>query len=251
MKKLIVSVLLVVTLGAAYAQTGSLVTVNTVKPRAGQKMAWEAAWKAHVAKFHTTTGKTNVYEIISGPSAGFYHIVGPAGTYADLDKTRPDAEAHGIDLEKTTPLINETTQGIYTSVDSLGIRPNAPAESFAVLVRHLTFGVDMPAVRKELSRGVKIRMAQKLPMWENFSSTYFEQLWDGSDQVTVSIRNLKDGFKSLAPDFYPAEPSGAFREAYTKAYGGEAWDARVKLLDNGTARIDQYLMVLRKDLSSK
>jgi len=36
----------------------------------------------------------------------------------------------------------------------------------------------------------------------NLSYAYYEQLWDGSDQTTVSVRNLKDGFKSLEPDYF-------------------------------------------------
>jgi hypothetical protein len=36
----------------SFAQTRSLVGVLTVKPKLGQKTAFEAAWKAHLQKFH-------------------------------------------------------------------------------------------------------------------------------------------------------------------------------------------------------
>ena len=238
----------------AYAQKEDLITVNTVRPKKGQRMAWETAWKGHVAKFHAGTEKTNVYQILSGPNTGFYHIVGPVGTFAGLDKQRPDAEVHNLDLDKTFfPMLEETINGSYQSIDSLGIRPGAAAEAYVVTVRHLKEGLSIQDYRKELSRNAKIRITQKSALWESISTNYYEQLWDGSDQVTVTIRNLKDGFKSLAQGYYPVDPPGSpsFRDLYSKAYGNEAWDARVKLLDDAVVKTEQYIMKYRKDLSSK
>jgi len=57
------------------APVKDLSTVNTVTPKKGQKMAFEAAYKAHVAKFHKGDQKIAVYEIITGPHAGSYHLV--------------------------------------------------------------------------------------------------------------------------------------------------------------------------------
>ena len=67
MKKIIFLLLSMLTM-AAYSQKTDLVTVNTVKPKQGQKMAFEAEYKVHVAKFHKAEEKTNVYEILSGPN---------------------------------------------------------------------------------------------------------------------------------------------------------------------------------------
>jgi hypothetical protein len=83
--------LLAVTTLAAHSQKTSLTTVNTVKPKAGQKMAFEAAYKTHVAKFHKDSEKLNVYEILSGDYIGYYHLANAASSFADLDKERPDA----------------------------------------------------------------------------------------------------------------------------------------------------------------
>ncbi len=60
---------------AAFSQKTDLSTVNTVKPKLGQKMAFEAAYKAHVAKFHKAEEKISVYEIIGGEYAGYYHLL--------------------------------------------------------------------------------------------------------------------------------------------------------------------------------
>ena len=238
----------------ADSQNKDLVTVNSVKPKKGQKMAFEAAYKQHVAKFHKADEKINVYEVMSGPNAGVYHLVNSGRSYADFDKERADAAAHNLDLDKTFfPLLDETNNGTYRFIDSLSLRPEVTADAFVVTVRHLKDGLNVADYRTELARGIRLNKTAKGAFIENLSVSYYEQLWDGSDQVTVSIRNLKDGFKSLEQGFYPANSPGSpsFRQEYEKTYGGIAWDERVKLLEGAVVKTEVYICRLRKDLSSQ
>ncbi len=256
--KRILLLLLMATTMAAYAQppqpVTDLTTVSTVKPKKGQKMAFEAAYKVHIAKFHKAEEKLTVYEILSGPNAGAYHIVNSGRSFADFDKERPDAAVHSLDLDKTFfPLLDETMNGTYRLMDSLSLRGDVVAESFVVTVNHLKSTLNFTDYRRELARNVKINSMSKGGFIENLSTSFFEQLWDGSDQVTVVIRNLKDGFKSLAANYYGANPTGnpSFRDLYAKEYGHTAWDDRVKLLEGAVEKSEQYIMKLRKDLSSQ
>lgn len=244
-----------------YAQTPEpvkdLTTVNTVRPKKGQKMAFEAAWKTHVAKFHKEH-KTNVYEILTGPHAGSYHIVSSGRSFADFDNDRSDATAHSLDLDKTFfPYLEETMNATYRYIDSCSWNGDMKAESFVVTVNHMKQGINLVQARRETARMWKINKIMANPrMIANFSNSYFDQLWDGSDQVVVNIRNLKDGFKSLQQNFYgPPLPTVAgaptFRDLYTKEYGYAAWDERVKLEEGAIVKTEQYLMKLRKDLSSQ
>lgn len=253
MKKIIFLLFTVSTL-AAYSQKTDLVTVNTVKPKKGQKMAFETAYKVHVAKFHKADEKLNVYEILSGPSAGYYHLVNSGRSYADFDKQRADATAHSMDLDKSFfPMLDETMNGTYRMVDSLSTRPSNDAEAFVVTVRHLKQTLNAEDYRRELARGAKINLALKDAFFSNLSVNFYDQLWDGSDQVTVSIRNLKDGFKSLEQGYYAAAPAGlpSWRDEYVKAYGHTAWDERVKVMDGAVEKTEVYIMKWRKDLSSQ
>lgn len=253
MKKLLFLLLIGATL-TAYSQTNDLVTVNTVKPKMGQKMAFEAAYKVHVSRFHKADEKIGVYEILSGEYAGYYHLVFTARSFSDFDKERPDATAHDLDLDKTFyPLLQDTRNGTYRFIDSLSIRPEMTQTStaFVVTIRHLKDGLDLGEYRKEIARGVKINSSMTSGFMATLSVNLYEQLWDGSDQVTVSIRNLKGGFKDLEPSTTPAPAGPSFRELYEKAYGGDAWDARVKFLDGAVVKTEQYIMKFRKDLSSQ
>jgi hypothetical protein len=250
MKKIISLLLLMIAL-TAYSQKTDLTTVNTVKPKNGQKMAFEAAYKVHIAKFHKAEEKLNVYEILSGPYTGYYHLVNSGRSYADFDKERADATAHSMDLDKNFfPFLEETMNGTFRFNDSLSLHTDIQAEKAVVNVRHIKLSLAAD-YRTELKRGIKVFGELKGTFWDNLSLTAFEQLWSGSDPVIVTIRNLKDGFKSLETDYYGTLPPNAFKEAYVKDYGTADWDKRVKLLEDAVVKHEQYIMKLRKDLSSQ
>lgn len=235
-------------------QVKDLVTVNSVKPKPGQKMAFEAAYKQHIAKFHKIEEKINVYEVLSGEYAGYYHLVQGGRSFEDFDKARPDAAAHALDLDKNFfPLLEDTRNATYRFMDSLSLRSDVVAESFVVSVNHMKQGLAIADYRREAARSVKIQKKLKTPFAENLSFSVFEQLWDGSDQVVVNIRNLKEGFKALQAGFYAPAPTGSpsFRDEYVKEYGHTAWDDRIKLMDGAIVKTEQHINRLRKDLSSQ
>jgi hypothetical protein len=216
-------------------------------------MAFEAAYKIHAAKFHKTSENVNVYEIMSGPYAGYYHIATGNRSYADFDKERADATAHSQDLDKTFfPYLEATMNATYRFIDTLSLRPDVVADKYVMTIRHFKQGINMSDYRKEIARTVKINSKMKGGFWDNLSYSLFEQLWTGTDPVHVSSRALKDGFKSLEPDYYGTAPAGmpSFRDEYAKAYGHADWDARVKLMEDAVVKAEVYIMRWRKDLSS-
>ena len=252
MKKLIFLLLTAITV-TAYAQKTDLATVNTVKPKLGEKMAFEAAYKLHIAKFHKTDEKMNVYEIISGANNGRYLLVNGGRSFASMDNDRSDATAHSMDLDKSFfPLLQETSNATYRFLDSLSFHNEIQAEKFVCTVRHIKSAM-IDDYRKELARGIKTLGKLKGAFWDNFSFSVYQQLWAGSDPVLVTVRNLKDGFKSLEDNYYApmTEITPAFKDEYIKTYGTLDWDKRTKLIDEAVEKNEQYIMKLRKDLSSQ
>jgi hypothetical protein len=238
---------------AAHSQKTDLSIVNTVKPKLGQKMAFEAAYKLHTARFHKTDEKLSVYEIMTGTYAGYYHLVNGGRSYADFDKSRPDAAAHYTDLDKTFgPVLQETRNAVYRWMDSSSFHPNMDAEQFTVNVRHIKLDLQED-YRKESIRGAIILAKLKGKFWDHLSVNVFEEIWDGSDPVVVSIRNLKDGFKSLEANYYGPMNDGnpTYKDEYIKAYGTADWDKRTKLMDDAVVKNEQYIMRIRKDLGTQ
>jgi hypothetical protein len=250
MKKIIV-VLLMFAASAVYSQPTQLFTVHTVKPKSGQKMAFEAAYKLHVAKFHKEQ-KITVSEILSGPYTGYFHVIN-ATTFVELDKERSDAAAHDLDLDKSyfAFLEDDVINATYKYIDSLSFHSDMQAEKALVTVRHIKSSLE-DDYRKETAKTLKLLKTLTGRFWQNLSLQIYEQIWDGSDPVVVSVRNLKDGFASLETDFYGAPGSSAnFKDEYIKMYGTLDWDKRVKLLDEAIVKSEQYILKDRKDLSSK
>jgi len=230
----------------------NLSTINTVKPKLGQKMAFEAAYKVHVAKFHKEDEKMATWEILSGKWSGYYHLVNGGRSLADFDKERADANAHSIDLDKNFfPMLQETRNGTYSFRDGLSLHLSRNAEKCIVNVRHID-PLKMADYMKEQRRFVIVAEGLKGKFWENYSINTFVELWSGSDPVIVTVRNLADGFASLETGFYGTESMTAdFKTAYTNKYGSLDWERRVDLLDNAVTARDNYIMKLRKDLSSQ
>jgi len=218
------------------------------------KSTFEANWKAHLAKFHKTADKRNVYEVMSGPNMGYYHIVEGPISFADMDSEKPMAKEHALDLEKTFfPMLEDARMNAtYRWDDTASFNPTVKAEKFLVTVTHVKFGMINETIR-EGRRGSLINA--KINPTSRFSVNVYTQIWSGSDPVRVSVRNLKDGFKELETDYYGPNtlPPNAFKDAYIKDYGQDAWDARQKVLDNNAnvASREIYIMRFRKDLSSQ
>lgn len=237
----------------ANGQGNTLYTVNFVKPKAAMKSAFEAAWKSHLAKFHNTTDKRTVYEVMSGPNIGTYHIVEGPFSYADMDKEKTNAKDHGLELEKTIfNMVESSSNATYRWDDTASFNGKVEADKFLVTVTHVNFGQIGETIR-ESRRGALIQA--KINPTSRFSANMYTQMWAGSDPVRVQIRNLKDGFKELETNYYgpSTTPANAFKDAYIKDYGQEAWDTRSKLTDNNAnvASREIFLTKLRKDLSSK
>lgn len=236
---------------SAFSQT-NIVTVNTVKPKNGSKMAWEAAYKTHISKFHKADEKISTWEIISGKWNGYYHLVNGGRTMASFDSERADATAHSVDLDKTFfPMLEVTINGNYRLVDSLSMRSDIQADRCLVNIRHIKSEM-MSDYLKETARGNAIAGKLKGKFWDKLSVNTYVLMWSGSDPTIVSVRNLPDGFAALEADFYGKDAIGtSFKDEYVRLYGTLDWDKRVKLMDDAVASRDTYIMKLRKDLSSQ
>jgi len=252
MKKLFFTWLLMAGTIVSFAQGKTLYSVSTVKPKAGMRSTFEANWKAHLAKYHTKADPRVVYEITTGEHSGTYLIVEGPISYADMDVKLPNDKEHALDLEKNfSPFIESNLSETYRYDDSASFHPNVPAEKFQVVVTHVKWAM-INATMREQRRGATINT--QLSPTSPFSQNFYSKIMAGSDPVTVTVRNLKDGLKSLESNFYPSDgmAPNAFKDAYIKLYGQADYDARQKLsADFGNLeRREVYIMELRKDLST-
>ncbi|HWI91063.1 MAG TPA: hypothetical protein VNT20_07300 [Flavisolibacter sp.] len=241
-----IMVLFIVASINVFAQGKTLFQVQMVKPKIGQVAAFEAAWKAHVAKFHKDD-KRAVYEVLTGDRAGYYQLVDGPTSYADMDVERGDSKAHDLDYETTVATKIETESGayIYRFADTLSYNGNVAADKYSYTVYNVKLG-KMPDLIAEAKRSIAVNTSINSPS----SYNAYLQMFAGSAPQLVVINNLKDGFKQLELNYFPGM-TDKFKEAYIKMYSQAQWDKRQTLLPEITTSYETYLGKRRDDLSSK
>ena len=232
----------------SFAQTRSLVGVSLVKPKMGQEAAFEAAWKAHLKKFHQadTTNRRGVYEITSGVRDGSYYLTSSGMSWADLDVERSNNKAHDMDYATTitSTLASAGGNEIFRWADTLSYRPDVQATKFLLTSYHIKTGKQND-VTDEIKRAIAVNKKINSPLSYD---GYIQQL-SGSKPVVVIIRHLKDGFKELDPD-YDKGLNDKFRAAYLEMYGQPAWDKRMTSIADLTDLVEVEMVKYRADLSS-
>lgn len=239
--------IIALTIASAYAfgQGNTLYSGEMVTPKMGKSAAFETQWKAHVAKFHAKDDGRMVFEILSGDNSGSYLLLQGPSSFADIDKERANAKAHGLDYDNNVTPALEKIGGSYTYrwADTLSYNGKVAADKYLETVYHLKSGKagDLTA---EIKRAINVNTIIKSPSSYN---TYVK-IWSGSKPEIVIVTNLKDGFKQLDNSFMPM--GNTFKDAYIKEYGQEMWDKRGKLLPEITESVDVYISKFRKDLST-
>lgn len=245
MRKIFLLLLLAVTT-STFGQGKTIYSVSWVKPKIGMASAFEAAWKAHVAKYHNGDDKRAVYEITSGDRAGYYQFVEGPMSYADMDVEKTNQSAHDLDYEKTVAVTTSEESGtfFYQYLDSLSYNTDATGDKSAVTLTWIKPG-KMGDYRNEIKKGIDVSKKLNMP----FNNRRYQLMAAGSDPQMAAVYVLKDGFKQLEQDYFKDVPN--FRDHYIKTYGVNAWMDRIKLMDEVVLKTEQYLRKRRADLSSK
>jgi len=231
----------------ANGQGSTLYKVNVVTPKAGMSSAFEDSWKLHMAKFHNGSDKRNVYAVVSGPDAGSFVIVQGPISYADMDKTLPDAKEHSLDMEKTfSPELEPMNNNLLVRwVDTLSYKGDVKAD-LSILTMTVVKDGKMPEYMAEARKVVLLYTKLNSPF--SFNTMIKQQA--GSSPTIILIRNLKDGYKELDSDYFHLSADW-FKDAYVKEYGQQVWDNRLKLMTDDVVVRTQHFEKLRADLSSK
>jgi hypothetical protein len=232
----------------SFAQTRSLLNVLLVTPKITEQQNFEQAWIAHLKKFHQddTTNRRRVFEITSGVRTGSYYITDGNMSWADLDVERSTDKAHDMDYSSTvsSTLESQSGEAIFRWADTLSYNPEVQAVKFLVTIYHIKTG-KQDNVTDELKRSIAVDKKINSPV----SFNGYIQTLAGSKPEVIIVRNLKDGFKELDPDYYKGL-SDKFKAAYIEMFGQAQWDKRMTSLGELTDLTEQEMMKYRADLSS-
>jgi len=239
MRKFFFILLLIPVLGIS--QTKNVISATRVFPKADKVLEFENALAAHAQKYHTGDWSWRVYEIMSGPDAGGYHIVeGP--TSWDAFNGRGDlSKEHNDDWNKNVAvyLTDKTEESYSVYVDSLSTVA-LTSYSDKIVVNHIYPKPGMVNGVNDLVKKMK-----KVWMDGNETVAVYQAIASGDPQI-VTVTRLKEGLKEMADGYRKPTP-----ERFNTAYGAGAWDTYLTDYSKYVERRWSELLIYHADLSSK
>ncbi|MEX2233567.1 MAG: hypothetical protein WD824_15495 [Cyclobacteriaceae bacterium] len=239
MKKLLL-LLLVIPL-SGLSQTKNVLMVTRIHPKAEKTLELEKAITAHAQKFHTGDWKWRVYQIITGPEAGGYHIVEGFNNWTTLDGRGNLGPEHNADLQK-----NVAPFAIARGVDEFSVYredlSSVQASDFSdkVSIIHMyPRPGHVPAIVAGLKKMKKV--------WETGgeSIAVYETHFSGERQIAI-VNRLKEGWKEYEQGFRKPFP-----ERYIAMYGESAYQEYLKMMQESVSRTWGEMLTLRPDMGSK
>ncbi len=223
------------------SQTKNVISTNRVFPKVDKQLEFEKALAAHAQKYHTGDVKWRVFDIVSGPDAGGFHIVEGPKSWESED-TRGDINvAHNNDWHKSvTPFLTDKgSSGYSVFIDSLS----------TVAIGDYSDKVQVSHVYPKMgcSYRVATMIKQLKATWEaqGITVAVYETNASGTGQFAIA-RRFKQGLKEKEVGFRKS-----FVDAFEKIHGKGSWGI---YNDNVKEYIkDQWseLIFYRADLSSK
>ncbi len=225
----------------SFSQTKNVISTNRVFPKVDKQLEFEKALAAHAQKYHTGDVRWRVFDIVSGPDAGGFHIVEGPKTWESED-TRGDINVeHNNDWHKnvTIYLTDRSSSGYSVYVDSLS----------TIGIGDYSDKVQITHIYPKMGCNMKVlTMLKKLKaVWAAEGSTMavYEVSASGAPQFAIA-RRFKQGLKEKADGF--RKP---FKVAYEKIHGVGSYDLYLDEIKLYYDDVWSELIFYRADLSSK
>ncbi len=239
MRKLIILFMLLPFLG--FSQIQNVVSADRVFPKADKGAEFEKALAAHAQKYHTGSWKWRVFEIMSGPDYGGFHIAEGPNTWATMDTRGNISKAHTDDWNKmVAPLITERGNSMYATFNDELSTVKLTDYADNAIISHIFLKPGMVDKFKEEIKKMKAAWTagnESIAVYESFAS--------GPPQITIVTR-LKNGLKELEKDY--RKP---FKDRYNTANGDGSYDEYLKVFAETVEKRWSEMIKFRPDLSSK
>lgn len=240
-KKIALFLLLMLIPFLGISQNKNVISTNRVFPKVDKQLEFEKALANHAQKYHTGDVKWRVFDIVSGPDAGGFHIVEGPKSWESED-TRGDINvAHNTDWHKSvTPFLTERgSSGYSVYIDSLS----------TVAIGDYSDKVQVTHIYPKIgcSYRVATMIKQLKAAWEAQGITNAVYETNGSGPVQFAIaRRFKQGLKEKEVGFRKS-----FVDAFEKIHGKGSWGIYNDNVKEYVSEQWSELIFYRADLSSK
>ncbi len=239
MKKItLILALLLVYSSSLFAQTAKktyqMFNTNRMKPKRGHEKMFEAAVKAHIAKFHADGPyAARISSITEGSGSDGWYVwtMGPL-MYADMDKMPQGTKEHDDDWDKNVDIhVEEYGESYFWKLqDELSFTP----------ANYRPDRIDVWSI--DIKQGMRYQFAELMKkwkaMWEAKKYPYslrvfFNDLWSGKGE-DVSIVYSFNTYAEFDADI-------SWRNDYEAMYGAGSWDNFWKEWNQCVNSVDEHL----------
>lgn len=224
-----------------FGQNKNVITTHRVFPKIDKVLEFEKAIAAHAQKYHKGDATWRVFEIMSGPDFGGYHIVEGPTSWTALDSRGNLGDEHHVDWNKSVaPFLTERQSASYSVYQDTLSTVALGDFSEKINTTHIYPKIGMDGrVRKVLD---KLQKA-----WAANGSTVavYSVVSSGPAQYALTTR-YKQGLKEREDGF--RKP---FRGVFDSVNGDDAFNAYLEEINECIDSAWSEMLVLRPDLGSK
>jgi hypothetical protein len=237
----VLALLIVASVALSLAQDKATLTTYRVFAKPGKEEALKKAIAAHAAKFHKGNWKWRVFSVISGSDEGAYQMNEGPNSWTDLEGRKDISEEHTRDYDESIlPLVERSTPHTYLWYQRQLSSDSVITPVKKVLIRHF---YPKP--------GKGGRVTNFAAMWKKVydklgvSMAGYWSFFSGQSQFIAAVR-LRNGFVDLE------QPMGQkLRETFDELHGVGSYVRYLEDLDQYVERIDEEMIELMPELSSK
>lgn len=215
------------------------ITTFRVMPKFGHEEQLKAALTAHAKKWHSGKWAWRVYEVLSGPDGGAYHVVEGPNSWTDLED-RGDLGAEHMKDFPTNILPHAETISPESYMTYNEGASTSPAGNFskkaAITVYQVKpgrLGQLLAQLRQQKAAAEKDGVA--VAVWVSYAS--------GPLRVAV-VRRFKNGLKDL-------DGQASLRTTMEGLYGVGAYDRWLEELERNVASSHGEMIEHQPDMSTK
>lgn len=217
-------------------------TISTFRiwPKAGHEDQLKAALTAHAKKWHSGKWAWRVYEVLSGPDGGAYHIVEGPNSWTDLEGRGDFGAEHMKDFPTNIlPHTEKISPESYMTYNEAG--STSPAGAFSTKAA-ITIYQPKPGRLGQLL--AQFRMSKAAAEKDGINVAIWVSYASGEQRVAV-VRRFKNGLKDLDED------GPNFRRTMDGLYGAGATDRHFEQIEANVASISSEMIEYQPELSTK
>jgi hypothetical protein len=224
------------------SQNKNVISTNRVFAKPGKTLEFEKAMAEHVKKYHSGDWAWRVFEVVSGPDVGAYHITEGPNTWTTFDSRGEISTEHQNHWRTVVqPLTDESKGGSGYSV----YQPELSSTGLTDFTDKIS--ISHVYIKPGCYGDIQANLKKAKKAWEANGETaaVYVSHFSGQPQFAIVYRH-KTGWKEKEEGFRKPFP-----EAYESVFGKGEFDHYIEVVKECVDYVSGEMLEFRKDLSTQ